>query len=93
MLEFNTPAPRWGTANLNRFATSPYPRITPENPYRRVSAYPGTIPAHPGTNPAETGEMTGETGKRPRTRTKMEQKGTKMKPKGSQKGVQKGANN
>ena len=28
-LGFDTPAPRWGTANLNRFARSPYPRGNP----------------------------------------------------------------
>ena len=48
----------------------------PENPHRRVTAYPGTIPAQPGTIPAESGEMTGELGQ---SRPKMEQKERKIR--------------
>ena len=50
--------------------------LIPENPHRRVTAYPGTIPAQPGTIPAESGEMTGESGQ---SRPKMEQKGRRIR--------------
>ena len=43
-----TPAPRWGTANLNRCARSPYPRGTPQSGLPRSGAGPGSIPAEPG---------------------------------------------
>ena len=42
-----TPAPRWGTANLNRCARSPYPRGTPASGLLRLGADPGNIPAEP----------------------------------------------
>ena len=54
-----TPAPRWGTANLNRCARSPYPRGTPESGLPRLDAEPGKIPQNPRrpdkslTEPAE----------------------------------------
>ena len=50
--------------------------LIPENPYRRVTAYPGTIPAQPGTIPAESGEMTGELGP---SQPKMEPKGRRIR--------------
>ena len=43
----NTPAPRWGTANLIRSARSPYPRETPQSEFRRPTVYPGNLPAEP----------------------------------------------
>ena len=43
--------------------------LIPENPYRRVTAYPGTIPA-------ESGEMAGESGP---SRPKMERKGRRIR--------------
>ena len=42
-----TPAPRWGTANLNRCARSPYPRGTPQSGLLRLDADPGDTPAEP----------------------------------------------
>ena len=54
-----TPAPRWGTANLNRCARLPYPRGTPESGLPRLDAEPGKIPQNPRrpdkslTEPAE----------------------------------------
>ena len=42
-----TPLPRWGTANLNRCARSPYPRGTPQSGLLRLGADPGNIPAEP----------------------------------------------
>ena len=53
-------APRWGTANLNRFARSPYPKRTPESEYRRPTAYPGTILAPTRRTPAKVRLMSGE---------------------------------
>ena len=54
-----TPAPRWGTANLNRCARSPYPRGTPASGLPRLDAEPGNIPAEPDRprqDPGETGK-------------------------------------
>ena len=42
-----TPAPRWGTANLNRCARSPYPRGTPQSGLLRLDVDPGDTPAKP----------------------------------------------
>merc|ERR1712045_1107670 len=48
-LRFNTPAPASGYSEFysSRFARSPYPRGTPQSKFRRLGAYPGSIPAHP----------------------------------------------
>ena len=73
----NTPSTRQGYGEFKPLRDIAVPQILiPENPYRRVTAYPGTIPAQPGTIPAESGEMTGELGP---SRPKMERKGRRIR--------------